>query len=34
VLVFRRPGKVAVRLDGFADRELVAQAAATGAVVK
>ena len=34
VLVFRRPGNVAVRLDGFADRELVAQAAASGAAAK
>lgn len=34
VLVFRRPGKVVVRLDGFADRELVAQAAASGAVTR
>lgn len=31
VLVFRRPGKMAVRLDGFADSELVAQAAANAA---
>lgn len=34
ILVFRRPGKVAVRLDGFADRDLVAQAAASGAATK
>jgi len=34
VLVFRRPGKVAARLDGFADRELVAQAAASAAAAR
>jgi hypothetical protein len=27
VLVVRRPGKVAVELDGYADRQMVAQAA-------
>lgn len=31
VLVFKRPGEVAVRMAGFADRETVAQAAASAA---
>ena len=31
VLVFRRPGRVAVRIDGFSDRQTVAQAATNAA---
>lgn len=31
VLVFRRPGEVVTRMDGFADRETVAQAASSAA---
>ena len=34
VLVFKRPGTIVVRLDGFADRELVAQAAANGSLAR